>query len=312
MPAPQTRSTRTLAAALALACLALPAPAQSQPRAPAPGLTGGADWEGEDRPRVLPEGVFLVGRQGRLIAGPRGYRVFVPNLAGRQPGEGPMLVAPNQTLARAVAAFGTDTEIVVSGQVLLYHGRNYLLPSAIARASVATRPGPAGQGTDDAGTPAPLPARPAPAPTAASAEDDPEVAALFEELSDERLAPRFMPPPPSETAAQAAPSEGQAPALTEGSTLSRRQGRLVRMAGGEWAVTFDNDPDSAAAAGGAEEPLTVLPCRALMDLERRVMRAGGEGTPVLVSGRVYSYGARRYLLPTIVQFQPDLGLAPQQ
>jgi hypothetical protein len=83
--------------------------------------------------------------------------------------------------------------------------------------------------------------------------------------------------------------------LPENTSVQLRRGRISRDAGGAWQFIFDAD-----ASGRTDPPLTLMPCQLLHRIESYARRAGSNA-PVLVSGRVYVYGGRNYLLPTVFQ-----------
>ena len=70
-----------------------------------------------------------------------------------------------------------------------------------------------------------------------------------------------------------------------------RRGWMVRAAGGAWSFVYEAD-----ATGLADPPVILLPCRLLERMARRAARG-----PMLVSGRVFPYHGRNYLLPTSFQ-----------
>ncbi len=73
-------------------------------------------------------------------------------------------------------------------------------------------------------------------------------------------------------------------------------------------------PKPAAVLFGAihgDEPLGVLPCTLLTQMEQRAMREGDD-LDMLVSGRIYSYRGRGYVLPTLMQLVPRGGINPLQ
>lgn len=83
--------------------------------------------------------------------------------------------------------------------------------------------------------------------------------------------------------------------LAEGTTILQRRGRIGRDAGGAWKFIFDAD-----ASGLADPPMILMPCLLLERIERFTRRTD-PGTPVLLSGQVYEYEGRNYLMPTRFQ-----------
>lgn len=258
--------------------------------------------------RHYPEGAFFPSRVGRLVRTPRGDVIFAPAAIPGGRAEPPLVLQQCATLAQLLAAVGTaEPAVSVSGQVFVYRGRHYLLPTAFALADAPS--------TEAAPAPAP------PAPILAGAEDpDPAVAELIRELEARPGPPRAIDPAPAPTDDSrpgrrngppgyfdAAGDVAGAPA-EEGALLVSRRGRLVRLAAadGRYAVAFDNDPDSPSAG-----VMVLLPCRALERLEGLAAQRG-ENVAFSVSGRVFAYEGRGYLLPVLVQPQPVGDLAPRQ
>lgn len=278
---------------------------------PQPGLTGGIDWLHEltpsglsvPEPVLLPEGTFLRQRMGRIVRVDGGLAVFIPDPDERTPGEGAMLLLPNRTLSRLLAAMGDRDEItmVLSGEVLVYHARNYLLASTFVR--VHGNPADAEPDAD----PEDGPQDGVAAGPQASLVDDPEVADLLKELDSDAapagrglgLEAAGMNDTQPRRGTGAAPVEAVGPSVPDAEPLVRRRGRLVRQPGGAWAIAFDA---SARGAPEIDEPLTLVPCRLLMQIEGWAMR-DAEAADVLVSGRMYVFGNRTYLLPMLVQRQ---------
>lgn len=83
------------------------------------------------------------------------------------------------------------------------------------------------------------------------------------------------------------------PLLREGTFLVRRSGALVRASTGEWVVAFQPGPN-----GVGLPPMVLLPCA---ETERIESEVEGVGRPVAieVTGEVYAYASRNYLLPTM-------------
>ena len=83
------------------------------------------------------------------------------------------------------------------------------------------------------------------------------------------------------------------PPVHEGVIMVARRGNLTRTDRGAWMFVFDAD-----AEGLADPPLVILPCLLLERMERQATRAG-RSTPILLSGQVYHYRGRRFVLPTV-------------
>jgi hypothetical protein len=79
----------------------------------------------------------------------------------------------------------------------------------------------------------------------------------------------------------------------EGQTVISRRGRVRRDAGGAFVFVFD-----AGAVRGSDPSLILLPCLLLEEIEAYLQREGDDA-PVLLNGRVYSFGRYDYVLPTV-------------
>jgi hypothetical protein len=184
----------------------------------------------------------------------------------------------------------------LTGQVTAYKGRNFLLPTIAPRlvgfeASPApstqpeTVPGAAehegeGGGASEIGTQSASEAEQqlqralsglSQAATAASDLAGDVPATDVEEMT-------------VDAAALASPSEG--------TILAARRGTIARDSGGAWVFAFDAD-----AEGSADPPLVLLPCLMLERMESYA-RLMGAHAPVLLSGRVFRYEGRGYILPS--------------
>ncbi len=158
----------------------------------------------------------------------------------------------------------------------------------------------------EASPPGDRPAR----PDAANPLNDPQVEEIIGDLERATAPRRPVEPVTPAAAAPARPSVGVVPGvrplprgeaagqlLPDGTFLPLRRGRVIRGEAGEWAFHFDTDPDSAAPP-----PMVLLPCQTLMAIEGYAMR-GGEAVVLRVSGQVFMYYGRNYLLPT--HFEPE-------
>lgn len=292
---------------------------ESEVRTPRPGLTGGQDWPDQlgdtdnPVPTRLPEGTTLISRPGHVLTLASGHRMFVIDKQERRAGEGPMLIFPSRVLASLDASLAGSSvaPVALSGYVYEYDGRNYLLPTAFSRDTLPPPAQPESESTIES-----LAANPTSANEIriASAFDDPDVASLLDEL-DSSPAVRAVAPPMTQAAGdesnQSSVVAGTEAFVADGTPITRRRARLVRGPGGAWALRFDNDFDTARVNPLLDQPMTVLPCRLLQRLEALAMTRG-EGVELIVSGRVYTYGQRSYILPTIYQRPLKIGIDPIQ
>ncbi len=83
--------------------------------------------------------------------------------------------------------------------------------------------------------------------------------------------------------------------LREGTFINARRGRLTRSVTGELLFTMDAD-----GRGRADAAMVLLPCQNLQGMERVVERAG-ESVTFTVSGQVFVYKGRNFLMPTLFQ-----------
>lgn len=224
---------------------------------------------------------------------------FVFHADARGRAERPMILVPSQNLARMehLAADRADkVAFLLTGQVFVYLGRNYILPTVppvLLMAEEAAVSGPA---------PAPEPASPR------ATGGEPTAEQLIRELEAQRETPRSigLARAPSMAGNGAA---GRTPEpLPEGSVISRRRGRLVRLAGGDTAFLMDADADSNPAA---DPPLTLIPCLSRERMENHAANAG-EGMVFEVSGRILTWQGRNFLVPTMFQAYPNGTLSRRQ
>ncbi len=252
---------------------------------------GGGRMPGVPKGRLLPEGTF-VGRQAGIMAQvPTGEWIFIfqRDEDGKQ--LPPMVMLPSQTLARmeSVVEGSGNPAIIVSGEVFVYRGRNFLLPTVFGSAPL-TEP------TDDTGEPDEPDEQLADAPPMDPTDPlaiDPRVEALIADITSRQGVPRGLAP--------AQDVDGGAEAATpEGSFLQRRHGRMTRLTGGEWAIVFDNDH---RADGHVDPPAVLLPCKMMERLEYVADRFGDD-RPIEFTGRVYRYKGRTYALATLFRLYP--------
>jgi hypothetical protein len=94
--------------------------------------------------------------------------------------------------------------------------------------------------------------------------------------------------------------------LRENTFITQRRGRMTRSMTSEWVFTMDSD-----GKGKSEPAMVLMPCMNLQNMEKTVDRAG-EGTSFTVSGTVYVYKGRNYLLPSMYVVNRRSDLAPGQ
>lgn len=87
---------------------------------------------GEPQPTLRREGEFLVNRRGRLIRSDAGEQMFVFEADSQDAPEPPMILQPCrrlQDMEDIVQQRGESVVFIVSGQVHVYRGQNFLLPT---------------------------------------------------------------------------------------------------------------------------------------------------------------------------------------
>ena len=302
-----------------------------------PGLTAGEPWEvllgdsdSESSAALLPERSFLNRVRGSVIAGPHDTRVIVTD-ASKTGVPTAMLLLPCGVLERFdefVFKRNDRVPVIVSGQVFVYDARNYLMPSAILAASGVpdersgsadpqeVAPGSDGPDTES-GTAASDsdPAERAREQANADPVREAEVDALIEELERRPVysrrrrgraeSPENAPPVVAEST-----NEGESQIAVnrdlqpDARYISARRGRTVRAPDGSWLFVEDNDDGRGAR-------MTLLPCRVLQAVESVALREGDDAA-VLLSGRVYRYHDRDFLLPTLFQRERRAGVDPLQ
>ena len=75
--------------------------------------------------------------------------------------------------------------------------------------------------------------------------------------------------------------------------LTARRARVVRGSDGTLMAVVDS-----GSSGKSEGPMTLLPCQNLAAIEA-IMDGGAEGTSFTLTGEVFAYRGKRYLLPTM-------------
>jgi len=305
---------------------------------------------------LIPEGTFLVRQRGVLIRARTGEWIMAfsqpkdensrdaPGTATSPDAQAPalslppMVLLPCWTLSKIEATLmpgGVDESIgrgeqsdsrpvpiELSGRVLIYHQRNYVLPTVYRFLDPAPEStSPARQGANSPTATQSEAARSSP-PLAPRAED-PRVAELIEELEAGRRtgipgrsgidarpsghAPDAAEPPGAEAAGQNLEGQDRSVLIDDGRTIVRSRGHLIRLPDGSWAFSSGSDPDSPGPG-----PMPLLPSSALEQAERLIQREE-ESPAVIVSGQIFVYGETRYLLPSAVLLDEGTGgITPHQ
>ncbi len=221
---------------------------------------------------LLREGKFMLQVKGSLQRGGQ-PGVWVFRSAGDNPGKQrfELTLMPCTLLAslEQLVESMPDEQIVfdLTGQVFVYRGRNFLMPTHAPRLVDYVPP----SRPDDIDLKAAAPAD--------SAE------AILRDL-DRTVGPLARSP-------RRAAATTANPPVAPGTMVLWRHGWMVREPGGAWSFVFGAD-----ATGLNDPPMILLPCRMLEDMERHALRSSPD-EPLLVSGRVTRYRGRNYLLPTM-------------
>ena len=245
---------------------------------------------------LRPEGTFLVGWTGEIVRMRTGGLAFLPaTRTGATAPEPAMALLPCSTYARIETLLGESTRglwLSLTGEVLEYQDRNWLLPTVFASADT---PAP-GEPAPAEPTPAePTPDQPEDTDTVPPTSGD-RVEDLIRQLEAQREERRGIDTtfatPADEQSEEAAPAPG--PRL-EGRMLLNQRGRMVRSINGDWVIAIDND-GGASNVGTLPNRLRLLPCKLVEVMERRA-EDQGESWTFEISGHLYRHGETVYLLP---------------
>lgn len=288
--------------ATAIILTAVPASAQSRPDAPATTTEDAASRTIPTRTpsqtiELMPEGTGLVNVRGTIRR-----HESLPNwvLSIRDPRASSenveLIMLPNRRLedmelALATAADGERLTFEVTGEAFVYGRRNYLLATMSPRLvnrqrsdgppedeRAATSSGE--RSSESAST----------MPAGDDTEDDDSIEAIMRRLDETAGAI-----PRAAVDTRSHPADDAWANLHDGSLVVNRRGHAMRDTAGGWRFVFDAD------AHGLDDPaVTIMPCLMLERIERHVS-ARGRTAPLLISGRVYAYRGRRFLLPTMMQ-----------
>ena len=248
------------------------------------------------RAPLLREGGFLVKVEGEIERDARlGVYIYSPLATATGGIRRKLILLPSRGLddlvrlesVQSMAKGGNPIAGVyeVSGKVLVFQGRNFLLPEAIVPLTRIDDSDVADQGSAAESDPAPK--------IESGAEVDSEERDYAAEI-DSRLEDRIGAVPRSLDVLAAPPAETAS--LRAGTRFIQRRGHVIRDPGsGIWRFVLEGDGRRGDAVS-----LDLLPCLELERLIRRTRQAG-VGSPVLLSGVVTIFQGRNYLLPTAVQ-----------
>lgn len=241
---------------------------------------------------VLPEGALLLRRRGwvRPITGGSFLYIFDKDAKGES--ESPMVLLPCQRLTEIVRIVQARPETVtfsVTGQVHVYEGRNYFMPTSF---TTVTR-----ENDEDRRREAVKAAGPEIERLfgRSALDEDPAVSTLVERV--DQASAKNTTDRPAPAAATTIPQQLR----REGTMLVSQRGRLVRSSEG-WAFTIDND----AGASPTNKPIgmTLLPCQNLETMAQLIERHG-ERLVFTISGPLFVFREHNYVLPTMYLIEVD-------
>lgn len=253
-----------------------------------PGLS--ADELGVPLGRLYAEGSFLVRRAGAMIQAPTGEWIFVFNPSVDGQIDTPVVLVPSAELEHVLPTISHDESprpLVLTGQVLVYAGRNYVVPLAIIDGDATATPGAPRVDDDSAAT------QPTGDQPARELTTDPDVADLIADLEERRDTPRGLAPRTAGGVGSTRESlltPTTIETLPEGTMLVRRRARMVRESTGAWSLALDND------SGGEASRLIILPCQNLAAMERLAAGAAEEAE-FEVTARILTFQGRNYAMP---------------
>jgi len=202
-----------------------------------------------------------------------------------------------EDLVRTVRAAGAPVQFEMTGRIFIYRGRNFLLADfAPTIMRFDTKLGEAPKPTDAAKTTPSGDDKFVAPPTIAvkdGAVKDDAVVKEIERRLEERVGRTPQPHAVDNSATRdaSAPNKSVAP-ITNGSRLSQRLGRIARdPQSGGWRFV----PQQTTGSGDAS--IEVMPCMLLERLEAAA-RESDASPAILISGTVYAYEGRSYLLPS--------------
>ena len=292
----------TILAAIALACA--PALAQSEGGAAAPAKQPATDLGGY-RLTLLREGSAIARVMGDLAQDPDEklwlFRPLEPEAGGLRR-EFVLMPSPVlEDMLQTVRVAAAPVQFEVTGRVFIYRGRNFLLPDfapTVMRFDAAAgetpketdRAQPTPNGEDKFVAPETAKPDPRARRTKRDNADDAAVDALEKRLED-RVG-RAPAPRPASTQSDGAGSGKPLAPVPSGTRITQRLGRLSRdPQAGSWRFV------PTQVTGSGDPSIELLPCLLLEKLEDAA-REGDAAPAILITGTVYAYEGRSYLLPT--------------
>lgn len=260
-------------------------------------------------PPLLREGAFVSGARAQLVKGKSGrwYAIFDPDSSGRA--IPPMIVMENSNLAAMERVAGREpagTRVRMSGRVTVYRDRNFILPTAPPLLERTAAPDPdaaaiaASQQASAAASNTPTPNAKQPPKGSAEPSIEQIIADLDKAVGARKSGPTGSASTHEGTATTTSPGvttvqEPTEPGITAG-YLTARRARIIRASDGTLAAVVDS-----GSSGRSEGPMSLLPCQNLTAIESLLdtNAAGAESMSFTLTGDVFIYKGRRYLLPSM-------------
>ncbi|MGI9013949.1 MAG: hypothetical protein ACR2GY_06835 [Phycisphaerales bacterium] len=202
----------------------------------------------------------------------------------------------------------TDLEVIfeMTGRIYVYEGKNYVLPLSAPRVQRYVEPEPSSDAEQSASLAPPRANDPddADARDGADANSGDSTEAIIQSMRQRipvsrsfRTENESAEPAAREPGTAGSTSDAQQDLASEGTILLRRRGTVSRSSDGSWRFSF-----AADAHGLDDPPMILLPCLLLQDIAQNVQRRP-ERVSFILSGEVYTYRSRSYLLPTAYQIE---------
>lgn len=237
---------------------------------------------------LLSDGSLLTAARGEMVrphAGDPWHFRMDSTTVGSKVAVRDLVLMPSRVLEdmeRAQERAGGHATMVVTGEVALFDGRNWLMPRhAELLAAPATREVPSEVPAD-------------PSTDAALPEDDsmrssgPAGDSIADIVADLQNSVALLP----QTVDDGVASDAMTQAEPDGTLIVSRRGRLLRGHHGAWVFVFDAD-----AWGTGDEPAVILPSPALKNLIKNGRRSDYR-EPVHLSGSISTYRGRKFIVPT--------------
>lgn len=237
---------------------------------------------------LLADGAYLSRWSGRLVESAPDLWVFAFDSHADGTTPGPVMpVLPGQRLVemqQMVRDRGGDVTFRVSGHATIFGGRNYFLPrvvTTITRSAVpAGASGSEGRRTGEG-----------------AVSDDPSVEELLARVREAA--------PPTEVLLRTRQADGGAGSedhrlVSEGVSVMSAVGRMIRRDEGFVEFVLDNGVEGEGAMDGA---VVLMPCLLTEEIARLVDERG-DRVMFSLSGEVFVYGGRNYLMPVLYRIEP--------